>query len=312
VAWRLVKDMPEQSATPDLRIARIAARQHGVVSIHQLREAGLSNQAVSERRQAGRLHRLHRGVYAVGHVAPSNERRWMAAVLALTARPVTGHESARAAGAVGNGAVLSHRSAAALWGLLPARHGPVDVSVPRAGGRRRRQGIRVHRCVSLQPGDMTRRQGIPVTAPARTLADLGPVVPARERRRAVRQAEVLGLPVGSEVEIDGTRSELEYEFLRLCRRHRLPEPAVNVKLGRLTVDFLWSAQRLVVETDGYRYHRGSVAFEDDHSRDLELRARGYEVRRFSYRQVVREPQRVVAELRRDLRPPDVAPSSGYA
>lgn len=121
--------------------------------------------------------------------------------------------------------------------------------------------------------------------------------------RAVRQAEVLGFDVGSEVEVDGTRSELEYEFLQLCRRHRLPAPAINVKLGRLTVDFLWRDRHLVVETDGYRFHRGSVAFEDDHARDLYLRAGGYGVRRFSYKQVVREPRTVVAALRRDLFPP---------
>ncbi len=249
----------------------------------------------------------------MGHLAPSSERRWMAAVLALAAGPAPGHDRARAERAVASDAVLSHRSAAALWRLLPARPGPVDISVPGRGGRRRRQGIRVHRCASLQPRHSTRRQGIPVTTPARTLADLrSSKTPGRELRRAIRQADVLGLPIGPEVVVDGTRSELEHRFLALCARHDLPKPEVNVRIGSWTVDFLWSAQRLVVETDGYRYHRGSIAFDNDHARDLELRTRGYEVRRFSYRQVVREPQKVVAELRRDLRPPGMTPSSGYA
>lgn len=229
----------------------------------------------------------------------------MAAVLALAGNPASGAEGARDGdrGTVPRGAVLSHRSAAALWRLLPPVDGPIDVSVPGQSGRRRRKGIRIHRCTSLRPTHTTRRHDIPATTPARTLADLKPVLPARELRQAVRQAEVLGFDVGSGAEVDGTRSELEYEFLQLCRRHRLPAPAINVKLGRLTVDFLWRDRRLVVETDGYRFHRGSVAFEDDHARDLYLRAGGYEVRHFSYKQVVREPRTVVAALRRDLFPP---------
>jgi very-short-patch-repair endonuclease len=274
---------PEKGARSDQRIARIAARQHGVVSIHQLRAAGLSDDAVFERSRGGRLHRVHRGVYAVGHLAPSIERRWMAAVLALE----------------GNG-VLSHRSAAALWRLLPPTDGPADVSLPGGGGRRPRNGIRIHRCQSLQPEHMTRHRGIPVTSPARTLADLRTTVPTEKLRRAVRQADVLGLQTGPDIVSDRTRSELEREFLQLCRRHRLPAPRVNLRVGSLTVDFCWVEQRLIVETDGYRYHRGRAAFEDDRARDLELRALGYEVARLSYRQVFDEPQRVASSLRARL------------
>ncbi len=102
--------------------------------------------------------------------------------------------------------------------------------------------------------------------------------------------------------MDRTRSELEHLFLRLCRRYRLPAPEVNVRVGSLLVDFLWPEQQLVVETDGYRYHRGPVAFEDDRNRDLELRERGYEVLRFSYRQVTAEAERVAAALRDGLSP----------
>jgi very-short-patch-repair endonuclease len=272
-----------RKGAPDARIAAVATRQHGAVSIHQLRESGLSDTAVRERLRAGRLHRLHRGVYAVGHIAPSDKRRWMAAALAL-----------------GEGAILSHRSAASLWGLLPSRDGPVDVSLPSRHGRRRRQGIRIHRPTSLEHAEITRRHGIPVTSPARTLADLRSVVSGRELRRAIRQADFLGLPTGPEIVPDKTRSELERRFLWLCRRHRLPTPKVNMRIEALTVDFCWVEAKLVVETDGYRSHSGRAAFEDDRSRDLTLRALGFEVMRLSYRQVFDESSRVAAVLRAAL------------
>jgi very-short-patch-repair endonuclease len=136
-----------------------------------------------------------------------------------------------------------------------------------------------------------------VTSVPRTIADLRrSSLPARWIRRAIRQAEIAGLDLGAEVEGDRTRSDVERAFLRICRTAGFPAPLVNVKVGRRLVDFLWPAERLAVETDSYKYHRGSIAFEDDHARDLDLRARGYEVRRFSERQVMREPRLVVADL----------------
>jgi very-short-patch-repair endonuclease len=198
--------------------------------------------------------------------------------------------------ACGERAVLSHGSAAALWGLLSASDGPTDVSVPTRGGRRKRPGISLRRCRSLTAGSTTRRLGIPVTTPARTIADLQGVVPAWQWRRAVRQAELTGFRLGTEVETDGTRSDLERDFLRICRRTRLPTPEVNVKVGRWTIDFLWRAERLAVEADSYRYHRGRIAFQDDHARDLDLRRHGFEVRRFDERQIGEEPDRVAADL----------------
>jgi very-short-patch-repair endonuclease len=269
---------------PDQAVAAIAMRQHGAISSQQLREAGLSRDAVLERRRAGRLHPLHRGVYAVGHIAPSNERRWMAAVLAL-----------------GADAALSHRSAAALWKLLPTTHGPVDVSLPSRNGRRRRQGIRIHRPASLTPAEIGRERGIPVTSVARTLSDLQGLVPPRELRRAIRQADFLGLPIGPKIEVDKTRSELERRFLWLCGRYHLPRPAVNIRIGGLTVDFCWLGQKLIVETDGYQSHRGREAFEDDRARDLKLRALGYEVLHLSYRQVFDESAQVAAVLHATLK-----------
>ena len=156
--------MREVRANPDRLIARIAGRQHGVVTVAQLSRAGIGKDGITRRLRCGRLYRLHRGVYAVGHMALSSEGRWLAAVLAC-----------------GEGAVLSHRSAAGLWRLLPPVVRPVDVSVPGGGGRRKRGQIRLHRRPSLLPADVTRRLSIPVTTPAQTLADLGKSVAAEQR-----------------------------------------------------------------------------------------------------------------------------------
>lgn len=199
----------------------------------------------------------------------------------------------------GEGAVLSHRSAAELWRLFAPREGAVDVTVPSSGGRRRRPGIRLHRSPSLPIAATTRLRGIAVTTPARTIADLRRAVTADELRLAIRQAEFLGLDLGNEggVELDLTRSPLERRFLRMCRRHRLPKPEVNTKIGFREVDFLWRDRRLIVETDGYGSHRGRVAFEDDRAKDVELKLLGYEVVRFTWRQVTDEPKAVATKLR---------------
>ena len=200
--------------------------------------------------------------------------------------------------ACGAGAALSHRSAAELWELLGPWTGPVEVTVPSVAGRKPRAGIRVHRSPSLLNAATTARRGIPVTTPARTLADLARIAPAWVHRKAVRQAEFIGLPTG--IATDRTRSELERAFLRLCRRHRLPAPEVNVPVGRFTVDFLWPEQRLVVETDGYAAHRGRQAFRDDRARELELGTMGLRLRRFSDHQIDTQPAVVAAAVRTEL------------
>ncbi len=182
--------------------------------------------------------------------------------------------------------MLSHRSAAALWRLLPAHAGPIDVSVPGDGGRNRRAGVRIHRSPSLIAKQTTRREYIPVTTATRTVADLRRVVSAEQLRQAVRQAVVIGLEIGEPPEVDFTRSELERQFLIFCRRHQLPLPEVNVAIGPYTIDFLWRKGQVIVETDGYRYHRGRQAFEDDRARDMELRLMGDEVLRVTYRQLM--------------------------
>jgi very-short-patch-repair endonuclease len=139
-----------------------------------------------------------------------------------------------------------------------------------------------------------------VTTPARTIADLCGTVAPWLWRRAVREAEISGLALGAGVATDQTRSDVERDFLRLCRRHDIPMPVVNVRIGRWIVDFVWPGQRLAVETDSYRYHRGTIAFEDDHARDLDLRRRGFEVRRFTDRQIRREPALIVKDLQEAL------------
>ena len=195
--------------------------------------------------------------------------------------------------------MLSHLSAAGLWELLPPLLAPVHVTVPTDGGRSRRPGIRLHRSPHLPVDATTHQHSIAVTTPARTLKDLRGVLPARKYRQAVREAAYRNLDLGHIVH-DRTRSDPERDFVRLCRRHHLPGPEVNVPIGRFTVDFLWPTERLVVETDAWSSHRGDQAFEDDHERDLELEARGYRVRRFTRLQLENRPEDVVASVRRAL------------
>ncbi len=239
--------MRQFRADPERAIAAVAADQHGVVSVAQLHAAGMGPDRIKRRVKSGRFHRLHRGVYAVGHPGISEYGRWLAAVLAC-----------------GDGAVLSHRSAASLWQLLSARpNSMVEVSIPYESGRKTRRGIRIYRRPGLTPEEVTRRHGIPATRPTRTVVDLREVASNKEVRQALRKSEVLGLPIEhiGPSKPEGTRSELEYYFLLLCKQNQIPTPAVNVRVGSLIVDFIWERQRLIVETDGYRFHRGRHAFE---------------------------------------------------
>jgi very-short-patch-repair endonuclease len=222
--------------------------------------------------------------------------------------------------ACGEGAVLSHHSAAALWDLLRPIDGAIHVSVPTTSGLKKRSGIHLHRCLSLSPSRepspspslpseggrgrrllTTYRHRIPVTTIQRTIDDLttSRMLPPHLLRRAKRQAEHKGHHLDG-LESDRTRSDLEAAFLDLYGRHRIPAPEVNVKLGRWEVDFLWRKQRLVVEADFFAYHRGSVAFEDDYARDLDLRSAGFTVLRFNDTQLEWEPARVAAVLREAL------------
>jgi very-short-patch-repair endonuclease len=274
--------MREEPARSDQMLARIAARQHGVVSTAQLNDAGIDKDGISRRVKSGRLHRVHRGVYAVGHMRLTFEGRCMAAVLAL-----------------GDRAAVSHRSAAALWRMLPAHDGPIDVTVLGDGGRERRKGIRIHRSPSLIAGVSILRGGIRVTKAARTLQDLHRAVSDEIYRRAVRRALDLRLVKSGDLqrEPDLTRSELERLFRSLCRRHRLPEPEVNARVGPFEVDFLWRDRGLIAETDGFRHHGDRSAFERDRARDAQLQSLGFRVLRFTYRQLTEDRSAVVGALR---------------
>jgi hypothetical protein len=263
-------------------IARIAGRQHGVVTAAQLYALGIGKNGVTRRLRAGRLHRLHRSVYAVGHAAPSERQRFMGAVLAC-----------------GDRAALSHQSAAYLWKFLKPEEGPVHVTSPSTAGKAPKRGVVLHRSPSLgKGGERTRRELIPVTTPRRTIEDLEGTIEPYLFRRAKRQAEFLKYKL--KLPTDRTRSDLEGDFLRFLAKHGFPRPGVNVKVGKHRVDFLWPEQMLAVETDFFDYHRGHQAFEDDHQRDLELRRLGYTVRRFTGEQIRDYPDLVVADLREAL------------
>jgi hypothetical protein len=288
----------------DAELARLAGRQHGVVATRQLSALGLARGGVAARARAGRLHRVHRGVYAVGHTVLTVNGRRMAAVLAA-----------------GPGAVLSHASAAALWDIRPTSATRIDISVRSAGGRAKRPGLRIHRTPTLQTDEITAHQGIRVTSPARTLLDLASSLPRRALERALDEAEIRELydrraleavalahagergarALAEALAQDGdpvlTDSELEEIMLGLCDEQQLERPTPRAWVAGLRVDFLFAASRLVVETDGYRYHRTRRAFERDRERDAILARAGYRTLRFTHRQLTREPALVAETIR---------------
>jgi hypothetical protein len=277
--------MRQKSSTAGRRIAAIAGRQHGVVTAAQMRAAGFDESAVHRAMAAGRLHRLHRGVYAVGHRSLSWRGRWLAAVLAA-----------------GDGAALSHSSAAALWQFLRPIPGPIHLTVDAAVRRRPGTGLQLHRSRIFTASQITKRHGIPVTIPERTIEDIRTAVEPYLFRRALRQAELGGHRVPHLSVTRRTRSDLELLFLALCDDHGLPRPLVNSRVHGYLVDFYWPEHRIAVETDSWEYHRGSVAMEDDHARDLALHSDGIETRRYTGAQLETEPVTVCADLRAQLTP----------
>jgi very-short-patch-repair endonuclease len=289
------------------RLAALAEAQWGVVSRRQLLVVGLTPAAIGGRLRSGTLARLHPGVYAYGHRQLRREGHWLAAVLA-----------------VGPRAVLSHRDAAGLHGLRPANHRRVDVTTTGQAGST--PTIAVHRTRVLDDADITAVAGIPVTTVARTLIDLAGVVPRDHLAKAVKEAEARGALDMAAVEaaivrtagrrgpghralraaiaehealaLSATRSSLEDAFLRRLRQAGLPRPRVNTTVEGLEVDALWETARVVAELDGWAHHRSRGAFQRDRERDAVLTAAGYRVIRFTHRDVVRRPDRVVEVLRR--------------
>jgi very-short-patch-repair endonuclease len=301
-------DVVQVKGWPDRAIAAISTTQFGLITRHQLVGLGLRRGAIDHALARGRLTAVHRGVYAVAQLALAPLGKELAAVLAC-----------------GGAALLSHHSAATVWGFEPPREGEIDVTVVGRDAGRRRVGIRLHRIFEIDRHDLRCRQNVPITAPARTLLDIAGDLSERElerafddglarrilSRQAVRAALVRAprrpgcgrleeLASSRERTTTITRSVAEERFLALVRRGRLPEPEVNVRIGRYVPDFLWRAARLIVEIDGYAFHSSRRSFERDHERDLELRAVGFDVLRFTWRQIVEEPEFVLVRLARAL------------
>ena len=219
--------------------------------------------------------------------------------------------------AVGEGALLSHFAAAEVWELCAARPGPIDVTVPGRNARNR-AGVRVHRVTHLHPSDITRRHDLPITSPARTLLDLATRLTPRDLARATEEAQVqrrvtshslneqfrrypnhrgtAALRSATPTNPSLTRSEAERRLLELIRAARLPAPQTNRKIAGHEVDFLWPAQRLIVEVDGFAFHSTRAAFERDRVRDADLLQAGYRVIRITWRRLTTEPEAVIATL----------------
>jgi len=268
-----------------------------VVTRAQLLELGFTKSAIEHRLRKGRLHQVSRGVYLVGWASLTRERGWMVAVLGC-----------------GDGAMLSHRSAAALWGFGSERPGAIDVTV-RRHCKVRREGIHVRDRPGLRNRDIGSRLNIPLTQPVRTFLDIATELPSNRLERAVNEADKRGLidpdslraalddyvgepgvrPLRELLDRDAFRlsdSELELRFRRIVEGTGLAMPLTKQWVNGFEVDFLWPDLGLVVETDGYRYHRTASSQTRDALRDQTHTASGLTTLRFSHRQVRYEPDHV--------------------
>lgn len=275
------------AASSDVAAARLAGRQRAMVSTGQLVDLGFDKDDIRRRVNSGRLHPCHRGVYSL--------------VPKAALPPLAAEQAALLA--TGAGAVLSHRSAAAMWGLARRDPTTVDVIVPKQ--KRNRPGIRVHRANDLEPRHVRTKERLPLTAPYRSILDLAPELSARELEIAVSQALTTKLISDEEARtlVDAptiTRSEAEYRLRELVKRAGLPTPLMNVKVAGWEVDFYWPEANVVVEFDGFKFHGHRQAFEQDRRKGLALAAAGVTVIRISWRQLVDEPELVVASLARTL------------
>jgi hypothetical protein len=282
-------------------LTAIANRQFGVVSRTQLESSGVSDSAISRWVAVRRLHRIHPGVYALGHSALSLRGRLWAALLYA-----------------GPGAVFSHTTAAWLWSLIDAEPNRIHITIP--GRRLSLPEVRVHHSRRVEA---VRHRGLPLTPAPRTLLDIATQLTSRQLRRALAEADFRGLLEVSELEsalnqgrpgsramrtalrshmpaLARTLSVLEERFLELCEDAGMPLPEVNAKVGRMRVDALWREQGLAVELDGAAGHEGWAAIKRDRERELALRSSGYLVLRYTWEQVTERGDAVAADLRRLL------------
>lgn len=309
------KNHTTKQSKPQRRIAETATSQGGAVSLDQLRSEGVSRRRAAERADDGKLHRIHRGVYTVGHRSISRATHLRAALLAC-----------------GEGGVISHATAAAFWGLYDEWPRLTDVTVPVEAGRKI-DGIRCRRCRYPLEEEITIRQGVHCTTVARTLVDLAGIWGTASLRRAVGRAaflkqldvdaldlaihnakrrrgmRILSAIAGDWRTKDGSLPDIRSDFEALALpqlvRMGLPRPETNVRMvleGEvLEVDFFWAEQRLVVETDGGGTHETPAAFQHDRHRDQLLVAAGYRVMRVTWKQMHSDPDGVIARISRALR-----------
>jgi len=286
-------------STVESKVAALATRSHGVVTRAQLLRLGITRHEITQRAETGALIRVHRGVYRVGHRAPSIEATYLAAVWAC-----------------GGGALLSGRAAAHVWGLTKGAAPPPEVTTR---SERRVHGVKTRRSRSVEA---TTHRGIPVTTVPRTLVDLAghlsldalaracheagvqhrttpkQVAAVLEKRPRTRGAGALREILGGEVRV--TLSALERAFLKRLTEAGLPLPKTNREAGGRRVDCRWPRHHLTVELDSYRYHHSRHAWEQDRRREREAHARGDEFRRYTYGDVFEDPRLMLAELRQLL------------
>jgi Transcriptional regulator, AbiEi antitoxin/Protein of unknown function (DUF559) len=283
----------------DVAIAEIAARQNGNITRRQLIDLGLGDGGIAWRVAIGRLHRVFRGVYSVGTPALTPHQRASAAVLAC-----------------GPGAALSHSSAMTLWAYWRHWDQPFEVTVV---GDRRTKGIRVHRSTTLRRRDITTQLGVRVTTPARTLLDMSPRLKDKALRRAVKNAlnspwlteDQLAETLARHPTAPGTkriakligrggtpeRAGWEDEFPAFCAKYGLPAPVMGQPFHGYILDALFPAEKVIVELDGWDFHKDKIAFEDDRERDAEMLAHGHVTVRMTWDRIHERPRREARRLR---------------
>jgi hypothetical protein len=296
--------MGAQARTVEHRLAEIAGKQHGLVTRDQLTHAGISRNEVSRRVESGVLIREHRGVYRVGHRAPSMEALYLAAVMAC-----------------GEGALLSGRAAGHLHRLLKGKAPPPEVTAP---SERRVKGVITHRARANGGNNGTKVRGIPVTSVPRTLVNLAGVLELEDLARACHEAGVLhrvtprhvkailaarpNSPGAAELravmrdDVRVTLSYLERAFLKLLRAASLPLPVTNRVAGGRRVDCRWPEHALTAELNSYRFHNSRYAWEQDYRREREARSREDKFRHFTFADVLEDPRYMLRELRKLLAP----------